>query len=73
MRTLESITTLLMDSVAPETWDSVGGTGHATYLPRLSAWAVTQQDDVFPEIDGFFAAILRLSETGESQSFGSET
>ena len=59
---MESITVLLMESVAPESWDSVGGAGHAAYLPSLSAWAVTQQDDVFPEIDGFFAAILRLSE-----------
>lgn len=59
---LESINTLLTDSVAPESWDSVGGTAHAAYVPGLKAWAVTQTDDNFPEVDGFFSAILRLSE-----------
>lgn len=59
---LRTIASLLTVSVAPETWDAAGGKARANYLPELNAWAVSQQDDIFPEIDGFFAAVLRLSE-----------
>jgi len=53
---------VLMSSVAPDSWDHVGGPAHATYLPHLKAWAISHHDDVFAQIDAFFAALARLTE-----------
>jgi len=53
---------LLMDTVAPSSWDEVGGAGTIQFVDHLGALAVSQTEENFIEIDNLLLAVEELVE-----------
>lgn len=55
-----ALTETIMSTIAPTSWDEVGGPGSITRNPQSQSIAVTQTDDVHEEIVALLAALRRV-------------
>ncbi|MEX2188522.1 MAG: DUF4974 domain-containing protein [Pirellulales bacterium] len=58
--TQEALVDLVTKSVAPNTWDAVGGTGEVRYFANCKLLAITQTPDVHSQIADLLAAVRRV-------------
>jgi RNA polymerase sigma factor (sigma-70 family) len=63
----ETLIHLIMRTISPATWDTMGGEGTIDYYPLGRALIVNQTPDVQEQIADFLAALRSLTETEEEK------
>jgi len=58
----EQLIDLITNTIAPNTWDAVGGPGHIQYYPLGMALVVNQVQDVQEQVADLLAALRRLQD-----------
>ena len=51
---------LITNSIAPDTWDEVGGFGTMAHFPLIDALVVTQTDDVLEEVEALLGKLRQI-------------
>jgi type II secretory pathway component GspD/PulD (secretin) len=58
----ETLMKLITSTVAPKTWEDVGGSGHIEYYPLTMSLVINQTPDIQEQVSDLLAALRRLQD-----------